>query len=298
MSVLGVDIGGSAIKYAPVRGGRLAAPVGKRPTPSSREELLDAVTNLIFRQQEEWNVSAVGIGIPGFIRNSDQVIVRSPNLLYLNGMAFADELAARSPLPVTVENDANCAALGSWSRIEPGPQCLVHLTLGTGIGSGIIFNGRPWRGACGFAAELGHTVVHPEGRPCGCGGRGCAETEASELGLLKTFRERQSGSAVTSSRELHEKLNTGDPDARHAFDRAGHYLGILLTNIVNTLNPGIITLGGGITAAGDALLKPARNEMGKRLHADAFACARVEISPFSDSGVLGAALLKDKDLYT
>ncbi len=296
MTVLGVDIGGTAIKYAPVRDGHLAAPVRRLPTPKNRNALLNTVSDLITREREEWEPAAAGVGIPGFIRSRDQVIVRSPNLLFLNGMAFGSELARISPIPTTVDNDANCAALGAWSRVDPRPDCLVHLTLGTGIGSGIIFRGRPWRGACGFAAELGHTVVHPEGRPCGCGGRGCAETEASESGILNTFRELRPGSHMTSSRELHEKMLAGDADARGAFHRAGRYLGILLTNIVNTLNPDIITMSGGITAAGDALLDPAREEMKIHLHSDALACTRIAISDYRDTGVLGAGLLAHKDL--
>ncbi|MBN1196568.1 MAG: ROK family protein [Candidatus Aminicenantes bacterium] len=296
MTVLGIDIGGSAIKCAPVRNGEITAPVSRVATPKSKAELLTCVSDIITSAQLEWNVTAVGIGIPGFIRRQDGVIVRSPNLLFLNETAFKDEITRRIPLPVMVDNDANCAALGAWlDQPTPRPRCLVHLTLGTGVGSGIILDGRPWRGACGYAAELGHVVVRPEGRACGCGGRGCAETETSETGILRTWTEARPGSGISSARRLHQLRETGDPDARLAFERAGRYLGILLADIVNFLNPEIITIGGGVAAAGEVILAPARTEMRDRLHHHAVECTRIEITDHADYGILGAARLLHKD---
>jgi len=299
MTVLGMDIGGSAIKYAPVRDGRILAPVRREPTPGDTPELLRCASALIATARDEWGIAAAGIGIPGFIRSSDGVIVRSPNLLFLNGTAFASELSRHTPLEVAVDNDANCAALGAWAvQPAPRPGCLVHLTLGTGVGSGIVLQGRPWRGACGFAAELGHLVVNPAGRDCGCGGNGCAETEVSETGILKSWQEARPDSPIASAREVFDLVESGDPDARRVFERAGRYLGILICDIVNCLNPDIITIGGGVAAAGAALLKPARAELNSRLHRHARECTRIEAAGHADAGILGAAQLLDKDTDT
>lgn len=296
MTVLGIDIGGSAVKYAPVQNGKVTAPVSRLATPQSKASLLECVSDIITSAQRTWNVTAVGIGIPGFIRLQGGVIVRSPNLLFLNETALKHEITRRSPLPVMVDNDANCAALGAWlDQPPPRPRCQVHLTLGTGLGSGIILDGRPWHGACGYAAELGHVVVHPEGRTCGCGGRGCAETEASETGILRTWTEARPGSGISSALRLYQLLESGDPDARLAFERAGRYLGILLADIVNCLNPEIITIGGGVAAAGESILAPARTEMQARLHRHAAECTRIKIADQADYGILGAARLLHED---
>jgi len=296
LTVLGIDIGGSATKYAPVRNGEIAVPVMRADTPQSLEELLEWLGGLVTTARREWNVAAVGIGVPGFMRLQDGVIVRSPNLMFLNGTAFATEMSRRVSLPVKVENDANCAALGAWvSQPPPRPRCLVHLTLGTGVGSGIILDGRPWRGACGYAAELGHVVVHPQGRACGCGGRGCAETEASETGILRTWSEARPDSEISSARQVYQLVEAGDADARRAFRRAGRYLGILLSNIANCLNPDIITIGGGVAAAGETILAPAHAEMAVRLHQHARECTRIEVADRDDYGILGAARLLHKD---
>lgn len=296
MTVLGIDIGGSSIKYAPIADGALRARVRRTDTPADAGELLRHTADLIARAREEWNIEAAGIGIPGFIRSRDGVIVRSPNLQFLNGVAFAAELSRLTPWETAVDNDANCAALGAWTALpEPRPGCLVHLTLGTGVGSGIIIGGRPWRGSCGFAAELGHLVVHPGGRACGCGGRGCAETEASETGIMASWKETRPDAPVSGAREIHELLEAGDPDARATFDRAGRFLGVLLTNIVNCLNPDIITIGGGVAAAGNALLAPAREEMQALLHPHALACTRIQAEGYENAGILGAAGLIHKD---
>lgn len=294
--VLGIDIGGSAVKYAPVQNGALLEPVRRLSTPAGLTELLETVSGLIHTAAKEWDIAGAGIGVPGFMRRPDGVITRSPNLLFLNGTAFAAEISRRIRPAIAVENDANCAAIGVWAaRPAPRPHSLVHLTLGTGVGSGIVLDGRPWHGACGFAAELGHLVVNAEGRSCGCSGRGCAETEISETGILRSWAEIRPDSSVRDARKIHELLLAGDPDARAVFSRAGRYLGILLADIANCLNPEVITLGGGVAAAEDALLAPARTELSARLHRDALDCTRIETVAHEDFGVLGAAYMFAKD---
>ena len=196
-------------------------------------------------------------------------------------------------MPLTVENDANAAALGEYAAMaEPRPRSLVLLTLGTGIGSGIVLEGRIWRGERGFGAELGHVIVDADGRPCGCGGRGCAETEASETGIVKSYQEYTGQPAAITAREIFTRLGAGDKDAARAFARAGRYLGVLLADIANFLNPALIAIGGGVAAAGEAILAPARAEFRSRIPAESFAATRIETARLGNrAGVIGAARL-------
>jgi glucokinase len=168
----------------------------------------------------------------------------------------------------------------------------VHLTLGSGIGSGIILDGRIWRGACGFAAELGHLLVNSQGRACGCGNSGCAETESSEAGIVKSYQEYAGSTYPLSSRDVFHLLQQGDGPARRAFQRAGGFLGVLFSQIVYALNPEWISIGGGVAAAGEALLGPAREELSRRVIAKAFACTSIRPARLGNAaGISGAAAL-------
>ena len=227
----------------------------------------------------------MGIGVPGFISRKEKRIELSPNITFLNSVRLEQEVRERVGLPVTVDNDANVAALGEFiSLAEPRPDSFVHLTLGRGIGSGIIMDGRIFRGECGYAAELGHVTVHPEGRACGCGGRGCAETESSETGIIRSFQEFSGNSAPVTALEIFRLRESGDEPARRSFERAGYYLGILFNDIANSLNPGIISIGGGVAAAGEAILGPAKAEFGKRIMPATFGCTRIETGPAGEPG--------------
>jgi glucokinase len=226
-------------------------------------------------------------------------------MLFLNGVALEKEIAAGLDLPLRVENDANVAALGEYLALsEPRqvpqgdggnsarPASFVHLTLGSGIGSGIILNGRIWHGACGFAAELGHLLVNSRGRACGCGNRGCAETESSEAGIVASFQEFSESTAAISAKEIFQLLQKGSEPARKAFTRAGTYLGVLFSQIVYFLNPERIAVGGGVAAAGNALLQPAREELSRRVIRKAYACTRIEPARLgNNAGMNGAASL-------
>lgn len=266
MTALGIDVGGTHIKWGvwDAAGREIAA--SSTPTPPDRPELLDRLEGIIATVRAGQSPCAVGIGVPGFIdRRSGQVLL-SPNLPCLDGFRLARELRRRCGLPVRVENDANAAAFGEWtSRPTPRPSSFVHLTLGTGIGSGILLGGKLWRGSRGFAAELGHVTVNTTGRRCPCGNVGCAETESAEIGIVTTYREITGDATPLTAEKIYQRALSGDPAALAAFARAGRYLGLLLIAIMRTLNPAEISLGGGVASAGDLLLAPAREELARRL---------------------------------
>lgn len=298
MKRLGVDIGGTFIKSAVIdEAGEIIAS-GHQPTPQQREPFLEALHELIARAVREHDVAAAGIGAAGFISRTERRIVVSPNLHLLDGMALEAELRRRAGIPVRVENDANAAAYGEYTALgNDAPGSFVHLTLGTGIGSGIVLNGELWTGFHGFAPELGHVPVNPEGRPCGCGGCGCSETESSEIGLLTSFRELCPQHPIQSARELHELWLGGHPQARAAFARAGRYFGLLLAIIAGTLDPAVISIGGGVAAAGEALLAPAREEFLRRVKAPGLRDVTIRPALLGNrAGMIGAALLSTRPI--
>jgi len=293
MNVLGMDIGAGTIKYGVFSQELLPLFVAEEKTSRSYPELKTQVLDIMGRLKKTHDLRAAGIGVPGFISRKEGTIEISPNMLFLNGIALEKEIAAGIALPLQVENDANAAALGEFMNLgEPRPDSFVHLTLGSGIGSGIILGGRIWRGACGFAAELGHLLVNSQGRACGCGNLGCAETESSEAGIVKSFQELSGSTAATSAKDIFQLWQEGVGPARRAFERAGMYLGVLFHQLVYALNPEWITIGGGVAAAGKALLRPAREELSRRVIAKAFACTRIEPARLGNkAGMTGAAAL-------
>jgi glucokinase len=298
MDVLGIDVGAGAVKSAvfadlpgPVNAGRYG-PVAEEPTAGTYPAFRDQLLAIIARYKKTRPIAAVGIGVPGFISLSERVVERSPNMRFLDGQALEKDLAIASPVPVVVENDANAAALGEFLAHSARPASFVLLTLGSGVGSGIVLDGRLWRGADGFAGELGHLPVNGDGRPCGCGNSGCAETESSESGIVRSYQEYSGKAEALSSREVFDRLRRGDEAAARAFRRAGTFLGVLLGQIVYTLNPRRIAVGGGVAAAGEALLAPARSELARRVVARAVAGTEVVPALLGNgAGMAGAAAL-------
>jgi len=210
-------------------------------------------------------VRGVGIGVPGAI-SLDGTVRVSPNLSPLNGIPFAADLEKALGLSVSVANDANAVA---WGEHLYGAgrafDSFIVLTLGTGVGGGLVLGGRLWTGADGAAGEAGHVTVEPEGRPCGCGSRGCLEQYASATGIVRSVREAlaagqasqlsEAGSALTS-RRVAEAARCGDRVARKALEQAGRRLGQALAGIANLLNLDGAVLAGGASESID-LMRPA-----------------------------------------
>lgn len=293
MTVLGIDVGAGAVKSAVYGAGAVPIARGEQETARSYAGLIEQLRGIIAAARRDHGVAAAGVGVPGFLSRPAGVIERSPNMRFLDGAHLERDLAAAAGLPLRVENDANAAALGEYLALEGGrPDPFVHLTLGSGIGSGIVAGGTLLRGACGLAGELGHLLVSPAGRPCGCGNCGCAETESSAAGIVASYREYAGEGGDLDAAGVFARRQRGDGAAQKAFDRAGRFLGVLLAQIVYALNPGLVSVGGGVAAAGEALLKPAREELARRVVPLACAATRVEAARLGNgAGCAGAAAL-------
>lgn len=236
-------------------------------------------------------LSGVGVSVPGPLDAQRGVICFSPNLGWRE-FPLARELSARLNLPVVLDDDANCGALGEhWLGSGRGARDFVYIVVGTGIGGGLVLNGRLYRGAGGGAGEIGHTTILPEGPLCSCGNRGCLEALAAGPAWVR--RARELGAMYKSAREVIAAARQGEERAQQVLTEAGRFLGIGLANVVNMLNPERIALGGGVALdAGELLLAPACAEMERHAFASLAAKVRVTLAALGDdAGLIGAARL-------
>lgn len=292
---IGLDLGGSFLKAGVVseNGGvlhRLRYAVNR----SSAEAVFDAIGQALRACAAAWpECAAVGMGIPGILDQIQHRIMNSPNLHCLDRRDVWELIASVCPLPAVIDNDANCAAWGEYiagAGKDFAPRSLVFLTVGTGIGGGIILDGRLWRGSRGYAGEPGHIVIERDGRGCNCGGRGCLETRVSAAAVVEAFAAR--GGVARDAEEVAQRARSGESAASGALEEVGRDLGIGIAAIINLLNPEIVAIGGGVMGAGDLLLGPAREEAGRRAFRDSFLSTRiVPASLQNDAGLVGAALL-------
>jgi glucokinase len=305
--IIGVDLGGTKMLLGVLDAdSRVLWESREASTGQTEEELVD----LLVREVNEARAArpgaaAVGLGIPATIDHGRGIAISAVNLP-LDDVPIRDLLAERTGLPVFVDNDANVAALAEHLYgAAKGAGNAVMLTIGTGIGGGLIIDGEVYRGSTGAGAELGHTVIAMDGPPCqgNCPGRGCVETLASGTaigreGLAAAERESDSvlgrmladGEAI-DGRAVTEAALNGDPTARAVFDLVGRRLGVALTSFANIFEPEAIVIGGGVIAAGDLLLDPARREL------EARALPPMNRTPVraaelgSDAGMIGAAAM-------
>ena len=289
----GFDLGGTELKYGAIdAGGRLVLK-GKTASPGSMSGLLAVLEETWGRMKAEspGPVGSCGFGFAGFYSLRDRRVLDSPNYPSLDNFDLFPALRKFIDVPFRVDNDANMAAYGeSLYGAGHGAQSLVLLTVGTGIGSGIILDGKLWQGKCGFAGELGHITVNPEGSRCNCGNIGCLETEASAPKIVRNYRELTGRRGPLTSRDVYLLARKGDRAARESFARCAYYLGIGLGIVINFLNPEKILIGGGVVSAGSLLLKPAIAEARRRSHRVSFACCRIEKASLgNDAGLIGAA---------
>jgi glucokinase len=257
--VIGIDLGGTKILAAVVNQEGDVDRHHELPTPTgSQAELLAALDSAVEELIEE-GVSAIGFGIPSRIDQRLGRVVASVNIP-LAELDFRDRMSQRYGLPVGIDNDANAAAIAEWKiGAGRGVQDLVMLTLGTGVGGGLILGGKPYRGATGSSAELGHTVIVHGGEPCSCGGHGHIESYAS--GAAATRVARETFGPESDARDLVRRALEGDEKAREILSGIGDYLGSALGSIVNLFNPEIVIIGGGFAAAWHFLIGPAEARM-------------------------------------
>lgn len=289
----GFDIGGTDIKYGLVdHDGRLAYK-NKVRSPETIEGILDALEEAWRRLKKNapGPIRSCGFGIAGFYSLRERKVLQSPNCPSLDGYPLIPALRRFIDVPVRAGNDANMAAFGEFKHgAGRGVRSLVLLTIGTGIGSGLILDGKLWQGEGGFAGEIGHIPVNPEGSACACGGRGCLETEASAPRLVRDFRALTGRTDVTESKQVYLLAKSGDAAALESFRRLAYWLGIGLGTVINLLDPEMILLGGGVVSAGRILLDPVVEEARRRSNPLSFAGCRIEKAALgNDAGLVGAA---------
>jgi glucokinase len=260
--VIGVDVGGTKLLGGVVA--RDGSIVRRRelPTPTSSEESLLAALDELVESLLTEDVAALGFGVPSTIDQRTGQAVQSVNIP-LEDVPLRGRFAERFSLPVGIDNDANAAAIAEWKiGAGRGTQYMVMLTLGTGVGGGLILDGRPYRGAVGAAAELGHVVVEFDGRPCQgmCTGRGHIETYATGVAASRDAAEALGAGA--DSRVLLARARAEDPVALEVLGGIARRLGATMGSLVNIFNPEVIVIGGGWgKAAGEYLLETARAAM-------------------------------------
>lgn len=287
-----MDLGGSTIRAAVVDGTDTIVARVQRPTPlDSQVDLLAALQGAIGELLGP-EVAAIGVGVPSRIDRVRGRAVSSTNVP-LGDLDLRDVLARRFDRPVQIENDATAAAIGEWQLgAGRGVRNLVMLTLGTGIGGGLILDDRPYRGTTGAAAEIGHIVVDLDGPRCQgtCEGRGHLEGLASGTAADALARELLGPAA--DARTLVAAAEAGNAAAAAALERIGRYLGAGIASLVNLLEPELIVVGGGFAAAGGLLLDPARLVLardGLTPGRDTVRIVLAELGP--DAGLVGAALV-------
>lgn len=307
-TTIGVDVGGTKtlgvlVEHRP--DGPVIVDREKVPSDAAHRHVLDGIVavadSLMDRHGEP---DGVGVGLAGFV-DRNGVVRSAPNSAGLVGLDVRDRLVRGLGLRVVLDNDANCAALAAHAVSAPQALHLVAVTLGTGIGGGLIVDGRLVRGARGFAGEPGHMVVDPDGPTCPCGQSGCWERYGSGAGLVRLAREAVErgdaptlAAAVGDPAELRgehvtELLAAGDAGAAEVFDTYAGWVALGVANLINLLDPDVVVIGGGVIATGEELLGRVRSVIRQRYPA---ATAQRQVPVIAapggpDAGALGAALL-------
>lgn len=309
VNAVGVDVGGTKIAAGVVsHEGELLNEV-RYPTANVRERLLSTIAEAIVEVKRGYDVGGVCLAVPGFILARENKVLSAANLEAIEGIPLKEELGGRTGLQVTVENDANAAAWGEFRfGVGKDVEDLILVTLGTGVGGGVISRGVLLRGARGTGGELGHITVQPAGPRCGCGNRGCLEALASGTAIArraqKVANERPDsalGRLATERAPLGEDVldlaRKGDEASVKVLQETGTWLGIGLATFVNIFDPEVIAIGGGVSEAGDLVLEPARRELRLRSHSPSRDLVEIrEATLGAKSGMLGAAALaRDED---
>jgi glucokinase len=290
--VIGVDVGGTKILAAVVsRDGSLGVRLERPSDHSSQDALLAELDSLVEElHRAEPDAAALGFGVPSRIDQRSGHALKSVNIP-LEGVDLRDRMRERHGLPVTLDNDANAAAIAEWQvGAARGARNVVMLTLGTGVGGGLILDGRPYRGATGSGAELGHIVLEPGGPPCGCGGFGHLESFAAGPAADRVARSLYGDDS--NAHELVRRARKGEPEAVEALAGIGRYLGAGIATFVNVFEPELVVVGGGFGEAGELLLGPAREVVaveGLEPARDKVRIVEAELGV--EAGVIGAGMV-------
>jgi len=313
---IGVDLGGTNLRIAAVDdSGKLLEKLTlgtevKRGRDHVIQEMCNAIEQLKAKYKASGELCGIGIGVPGFIDMETGRVMRSPNLADWTNFPVREVIEKRLSTPVILENDANVAAMGEkWLGAGRQVEHMAMYTLGTGVGGGLIFNGKLWHGMTGMAGELGHFNVFPDGHPCGCGSRGCLEQYASATAVVRMAREaieRKEASEELerlapdpqqfTSRSIYNLAVQGDTSAKKIFETVGRALGIGIGGMVNALNLPMYVIGGGVASSWDAFAPTMFAEM--KFRSSIYSLTSPEQKEFVRSTLITRALLgSDAGLY-
>lgn len=314
--LIGVDLGSTSIRTGAVSAEgkvldfRVEPHSGLSETEGREiaDQLLAAVENIITAHSGEGRITSIGVGIPGLVDHANQRIVQLPNAPSLIGLDLLTEFQAKFKIPIYLENNANAAAYAEMtSGVAPGESDWLYLHIGAGIGAGLVLDGKVRRGKSGFAGEIGHMNIDPEGLECPCGSFGCLETMASAENIVRRTRERLRRDATSSLSRLGamggftyddivSAADKGDDLAKMMLQRTGSFIGRALAGVINLLNLSMVAVGGA-PAARSFLVPAIIEEAGRRAFASAFADCRIVAAELgSEAGVIGAALLSARQV--
>ena len=299
--VIGFDIGGTNMRAAVVDQAGSISDARSVETPINQgpDAIVDAAAAFVSSVSSRAAIAAIGLAVANIVNIRKNRLTSSPNIPDLNNFDLAGALSARSGFDVFLENDANAAAIGEhWLGAGKGADHIVCITLGTGVGGGIIVDGEPLYGADGAAGEIGHICLDRDGPPCGCGSNGCLEQFASGTAIVRMTKELLSKYPESvlhsqlnfSPKDAYDAAMDGDRASLEAFSEAGMYLGTAMAALVNLFNPELVVITGGVAAAWDLFIEPAKEELFKRAFQQP--AERVKIvrgTLRDDAGVLGAA---------
>jgi glucokinase len=306
MITVGIDIGGTKIAGALVNEAGKILKSLKMPTPAhSSSELFDAVVGMVNELRADSKIKAVGVAVAGFIDAAQSEVIYSPNLSLRNDPLKA-KLEAKLGVDVFVENDANAAG---WAEYRfgagQGSKHMMMITIGTGVGGAIVANGELFRGGFGIGAELGHSIYIQGGKDCGCGQQGCLEKYASGTALLEAAKELAASGTLEGARlaeleaqvgeltgiEVNQALKESDPGALRLLNELGKTIGKAVASFAAILDPEILVIGGGLSVAGELLLKPIRENYLEHLPAKGYRpeMTIVAATLVNDAGVVGVA---------
>lgn len=312
--IIGVDLGGTNIVVGAMSDDGTRQ-FGMHSEPTQAEDGADGVIQRMARMVETTitttmretgaareDFKGVGIGAPGPLDRERGVVLLTPNLGWTE-VPLRDRMRELTGLPATLDNDANCATYGEWwIGAARGARNVIGMTIGTGIGGGIIFDGRLYHGSSDVAGEIGHTTIDQTGRRCGCGNYGCLEAYASGPAIAERAREALAfdqssilpelvggNLARITAQTVYEAASQGDPVAREVVRDTARFLGTGIANLLNIFNPDVVVIAGGVTQAGDALFIPLRAEVRRRAFKPAVdACRIVPGELPGTAGVVGA----------
>ncbi len=275
---IGIDVGGTKVLGGVVDEFGKVLATERQDTPrQGGAALTQTIADIAQALMNKFDVASVGVSAAGFVSSDRKTMLATPNIADWNGVDLDEELTQLIGLPVIIENDANAAAWGE-AKFGAGQNQdhMMMLTVGTGIGGGIVVDGQLYRGAFGIAAEFGHMRVVPDGHLCGCGARGCFEQSASGNALLRHAREAINASpeiarnllsrgdgtvAGLTGKAITDAARDGDPVALAAFNTTGQWLGAGISTLSVILDPACVVIGGGVIDAGEILLKPTRDAL-------------------------------------